>query len=98
MTDQDVQAIEKRLMQTNDMIIHKKKRFLLFSCKLQFRLSFLIFCIRIVLSEKDLMNKMNTMTQQTGIWSRFKTAVMQPSLSEQSNFFKDINFENKKKS
>ena len=85
-------------MQTNDMIIHKKKRFLLFSCKLQFRLSFLIFCIRIVLSEKDLMNKMNTMTQQTGIWSRFKTAVMQPSLSEQSNFFKDINFENKKKS
>ena len=57
----------------------------------------LFFCIRIVLSEKDLMNKMNTMTQQTGIWSRFKTAVMQPSLSEQSNFSKDINFENKKK-
>ena len=43
---------------------------------------------RIVLSEKDLMNKMNTMTQQTGIWSRFKTAVMQPSVSEQSKYFK----------
>ena len=40
---------------------------------------------RIVASERELMNKMNTMTQQTGIWSRFKTAVMQPSLSEQSN-------------
>ncbi len=39
---------------------------------------------RIVLNERDLMNRMNTMTQQTGIWSRFKTAVMQPSLSEQS--------------
>ena len=30
------------------------------------------------------MNKMNTMTEQTGIWSRFKTAVMQPSLSQQN--------------
>ncbi len=43
---------------------------------------------RIVLSERDLMNRMNTMTQQTGIWSRFKTAVMQPSLSEQSKYNK----------
>lgn len=63
-SEQDVQIIEKRLIQTNDMILFKKKR--------------------IVLSERDLMNKMNTMTQQTGIWSRFKTAVMQPSLSEQN--------------
>ena len=47
---------------------------------------------RIVLSEKDLMNKMNTMTQQTGIWSRFKTAVMQPSVSEQSKYLKNKYF------
>lgn len=42
---------------------------------------------RIALSERELMNKMNTMTEQTGIWSRFKTAVMQPSLSQQSIYF-----------
>jgi hypothetical protein len=41
---------------------------------------------RIVLSEKELTNKMNMLTQQSGIWSRFKTAIMQPSLSEQSYF------------
>lgn len=63
-SEHDVQIIEKRLIQTYDMILFKKKR--------------------IVLSERDLMNRMNTMTQQTGIWSRFKTAVMQPSLSEQN--------------
>ena len=36
------------------------------------------------LSERDVQNKMHTMTEQTGMWSRFKTAVMQPSLSQQN--------------
>jgi len=42
--------------------------------------------LRIALSERELAKKMNTITEQTGIWSRFKTAVMQPlpSLSQQS--------------
>lgn len=39
---------------------------------------------RLVLTERELMNNMNTMTEQTGIWSRFKTAVL-PSYSKQSN-------------
>lgn len=60
--------LEKRLMQTYDMIIFKKKR--------------------LALTQRDLMNKMNTLTEQTGIWSRFKTAVMQPSQSQQSNLIR----------
>jgi hypothetical protein len=39
---------------------------------------------RIALGERELLNKINTMTEQSGIWSRFKTAVMQPSLSQQN--------------
>jgi len=89
-----VQTIEKRLIQTYDMILFKKKRYMT-SINIFFKirmakaiiLKFEIF-ERIVLSERDLMNRMNTMTQQTGIWSRFKTAVMQPSLSEQSKYNK----------
>jgi hypothetical protein len=63
-TRQDVIIVEKRLIQTFDMISFKKKR--------------------IALGERELLNKMNTMTEQSGIWSRFKTAVMQPSLSQQN--------------
>jgi golgi pH regulator len=63
-TEQDVSQIEKRIIQTYDMILFKKKR--------------------VAISERELHNKMNSMTEQTGIWSRFKTAVMQPSMSQQN--------------
>jgi hypothetical protein len=39
---------------------------------------------RLALSERDLLNKMNTLTEQSGIWSRFRTAIMPSSSSQQT--------------